>query len=64
MIALDLTQEYLLSAAAFGLGMNDLVEIATNAVEASWLDESDKPAMAARIREAAQQRGQATSHGG
>ena len=59
-IALDLTQEYLLSAAAFGLGMDDLVEIATNAVEASWLDESDKPAMAARIREAAQPHGQST----
>ena len=64
MIALDLTQEYLLSAAAFGLGMDDLVEIATNAVEASWLDESDKPAMARRIRQAAQPHGHSASQRG
>jgi len=53
MIDLDLTEEYLLTAAAFGFGWDDLVSIAVDGVEASWLDESDKRLMAERVRTAA-----------
>jgi adenosine deaminase len=47
---LDLTQEYVLSAAAFGLGWDDLVELSLAAVAGSWADEDDKAAMAAAVR--------------
>lgn len=47
---LDLTAEYELSAAAFGLAWNDLVDLSLAAVAASWADERDKATMAARVR--------------
>lgn len=49
LVGLDLTQEYLLCAEAFGLDFDDLVAIALDGVEASWLDEVEKSAMVARI---------------
>lgn len=54
LIDLDLTQEYLLSAQAFGYDWNDLVGIALNGVDASWLDESDKVRLRAAVRASAQ----------
>ena len=50
MIDLDLTEEYLLTATAFGYGWDELVQIAVDAVEASWLDASEKAATAERVR--------------
>ena len=50
MIDLDLTEEYLLTATAFGYGWDELVEIAVDAVEASWLDASEKAETAERVR--------------
>ena len=50
MIGLDLTEEHLLTAHAFGFDWNDLVAIALDAVESSWLDTSEKAAMASRVR--------------
>jgi adenosine deaminase len=50
MIDLDLTEEYLLTATAFGYEWDELVAIAVDAVEASWLDVSEKDAMAQRVR--------------
>ena len=50
MIDLDLTEEYLLTATAFGYGWNELVSIAVDAVEASWLDAPDKVVLAERVR--------------
>jgi adenosine deaminase len=47
---LDLTEEYLLSAAAFGFGWDDLVELSLAAVAGSWADDADKAAMAATVR--------------
>jgi adenosine deaminase len=55
MIDLDLTEEYLLTAAAFDLAWDDLVALAVDGVEASWLDESDKRQAAARVRAGATQ---------
>lgn len=48
--ALDLTEEYVLSAAAFGLGWEDLVELSLAAVAGSWADEGDRSVMAAAVR--------------
>jgi adenosine deaminase len=50
MIGLDLTQEYLLTGQAFGFGWNELVSLSLDAVEASWLDPSEKVAMCERVR--------------
>ena len=55
MIDLDLTEEYLLTAAAFDLAWDDLVALAVDGVEASWLDESDKRKAAERVRSGAAQ---------
>lgn len=49
---LDLTQEYLLCAEAFGYGYVDLVAIALDGVEASWLDPAEKASLCARIAKA------------
>jgi adenosine deaminase len=51
---LDLGQEYRSVMAAFGFDWADMTTIALDGVEASWLDESDKRELAARVeREAA-----------
>jgi adenosine deaminase len=47
---LDLTEEYVRSAAAFALGWDELVELAFAAVDASWADDRAKAAMGARVR--------------
>ena len=49
---LDLTQEYLLCAEAFGYDYGDLVGIALDGVEASWLDPVEKASLVARIEQA------------
>jgi len=49
LIDLDLTQEYRLTADAFGYSWDDLVELSTNAVEACWLDDADKRALRRRV---------------
>lgn len=40
--ALDLTEEYVSVAAAFGYDWNTMVEVALDGVEGSWLDEADQ----------------------
>ena len=50
--ALDLTQEYAASADAFGYGWDDVVAIALDAVEASWLDDTDARPLRAAIASA------------
>ena len=50
MIDLDLTEEHLLTATAFGYGWDEVVSIALDAVEASWLDASEKVAVTERVR--------------
>jgi adenosine deaminase len=51
---LDLCQEYRSVMAAFGFDWADMTAIALDGVEASWLDDSDKRELAARVeREAA-----------
>jgi adenosine deaminase len=47
---LDLTEEYLLSAAAFGFDWDDLVDLSLAAVAGSWADDADKAEMAATVR--------------
>ena len=49
LVGLDLTAELLLSAEAFGYDWDDLVAIVVDGVEASWLDDSERPAMRDRI---------------
>lgn len=49
LIGLDLTQEYQLTAAAFGYSWEDLVELSTNAVEACWLGDDDKRELLRRV---------------
>jgi adenosine deaminase len=52
---LDLGREYSSCMEAFGYRWEDMVAIAVDGVEATWLDESDKRELRARIeREAAQ----------
>ncbi len=53
LIDLDLTQEYRLTATAFDYGWDDLVALAQNAVEASWLDDAERRAMSKRISDGA-----------
>jgi len=51
---LDLGREYLTVKRAFGYTWDDMVQISLDGVEATWLDPSDKRALAARVeREAA-----------
>jgi adenosine deaminase len=53
LIDLDLTQEYHLTADAFGYSWEDLVELSTNAVEACWLADDDKRVLRRRVVEGA-----------
>lgn len=50
---LDLGYEYRSVRAAYGYTWEDMVEIALDGVEATWLDEDDRRALSARIRNAA-----------
>jgi adenosine deaminase len=50
LVGLDLTEEYRLSAAAFGYEFDEMVDIALDAVRASWLDDSDRSALLADMR--------------
>jgi len=47
---LDLGLEYRSVMEAFGYGWDDMVAIALDGVEATWLDDGDKRALAARVR--------------
>jgi adenosine deaminase len=47
---LDLGKEYRSVMEAFGYGWDDMVAIALDGVEATWLDDGDKAALAARVR--------------
>jgi adenosine deaminase len=48
--ALDLTEEYVLSAEAFGLGWDDLVDLSLAAVAGSWADDAAKASLATTVR--------------
>jgi adenosine deaminase len=51
---LDLGREYLSAMRAFGFTWDEMVRISLDGIEATWLDPSDKAALAARVeREAA-----------
>jgi adenosine deaminase len=50
LIDLDLAREYLTCANAWGWDFSEMVSLALDSVEASWLDDADKRALAARIR--------------
>ncbi len=50
LVGLDLTEEYRLCAAAFGYEFADMVDIALDAVAASWLDDTDRGALLADMR--------------
>jgi adenine deaminase len=58
---LDLGQEYRSVMAAFGFDWADMTAIALDGVEASWLDESDKRELAARVEREAVTLGPAPS---
>jgi adenosine deaminase len=47
---LDLGKEYRSVMEAFGYGWDDMVAIALDGVEATWLDDGDKAALANRVR--------------
>jgi adenosine deaminase len=47
---LDIGLEYRSVMEAFGYGWDDMVAIALDGVEATWLDDGDKRALAARVR--------------
>lgn len=49
LVRLDLTQEYELCARTFGYDVGDMVEIAVDAVSASWLNEADRARLRAEI---------------
>jgi adenine deaminase len=51
-IDLDLATEYLLVSEAFGWGWAELVSIALDAVEGSWLDDDEKSTLRQRIEQA------------
>lgn len=53
LVGLDLTQEYTLTAAAFGYGFDDMVAIALDGVRASWLEPSDAASLVSEIQAAA-----------
>jgi adenosine deaminase len=50
---LDLAREYATCARAWNWSWEQMVDIALDGVEATWLDDSDKRALSARIREEA-----------
>jgi adenosine deaminase len=56
---LDLGQEYRSVMAAFGYGWDDMVAVALDGVEATWLDDSDKRELRARVEREAAELGQA-----
>jgi adenosine deaminase len=47
---LDLAREYAACAGAWGWTFDQMVDIALDGVEATWLDDSDKRALSARVR--------------
>jgi adenosine deaminase len=47
---LNLAGEYLACASAWNWTFDQLVDIALDGVEATWLDDSDKRALSARVR--------------
>ena len=50
---LNLAREYATCAAAWNWSWDQMVDLALDGVEATWLDDSDKRALSARVREAA-----------
>lgn len=52
-IGLDLGAEYAAVAAAFGWGWDEMVAVALDGVEATWLDETEKAALRAHVTDAA-----------
>ena len=50
LVGLDLTQEYQLTAAAFGYDADDMVEIALDGIAGSWLDATDASQLADEVR--------------
>lgn len=53
LIGTDLAREYATCAAAWQWDFDQMVQLALDGVEASWLDDAGKRALAARIRDAA-----------
>ena len=53
LVDLTLTDEYLITADAFGYDWEDLVAIALGAVDSTWLDDAEKTGTARRVREGA-----------
>lgn len=52
MLDLDLGQEYRRVAEAFELGIDDLGRLAVEGIESTWLDETDRRALAAEFQAA------------
>jgi adenosine deaminase len=50
LVGLDLTQEYELTAAAFGYDMEQMVTISLDGILGSWLDDADATALANEVR--------------
>ena len=50
LVGLDLTQEYELTAAAFGYDADDMVEISLDGIAGSWLDATDASELADEVR--------------
>ena len=53
MIDLDLATEYAAIQAAYGYSWDDMVSIALDGVEATWLDDGDRTALRDRVLDAA-----------
>jgi adenine deaminase len=52
---LDLAQEYAAVATAFGYGWDEMVHIAVDGADASWLDEVERAALRDQVTVAARQ---------
>lgn len=50
LVGLDLTQEYELTAAAFGYDADDMVEISLDGIAGSWLDDTDAAVLTDEVR--------------
>jgi len=50
LVGLDLTQEYELTAAAFGYDASDMVEISLDGIAASWLDDTEAAVLSQEVR--------------
>lgn len=50
LVGLDLTQEYQLTAAAFGYDTDDMIQISLDGIAGSWLDASDASQLSAEVR--------------